>query len=163
MMPRCRFCLSGLVFVPCVFSAVCATSSSGITAAAATITARTFMVGNYIAAAFFDSAYVCAATISAALLAIRSARSRVGVLVAPAVPACRPVCSCERISFCLTLDFLPPNITSFSLSKEKRTRDTKTAAAAAAAASAAAATTTGSKMMNEETVTVEGEHQKWHV
>jgi len=60
---------------PLVFSAVCATSSSGITAAAATITARTFMVGNYIAAAFFDSAYVCAATISAALLAIRSARS----------------------------------------------------------------------------------------
>jgi hypothetical protein len=56
----------------------------------------------------------------------------------------------------LTLDFLPPNITSFSLSKEKRTRDTKTAAAAAA-------TTTGSKVMNEETVTVEGEHQKWHV
>jgi hypothetical protein len=48
----------------------------------------------------------------------------------------------------LTLDFLPPNITSFSLSKEKCTRDTKTAAAAAAA------TTTGSKMMNEETVTV---------
>ncbi len=70
---------------PLCFPAVCVISSFGITAAAAAIAARTFSVGNYIAAAFFDIAYVCAATISAALLAIRSARSSVGVLVAPAV------------------------------------------------------------------------------
>jgi hypothetical protein len=123
---------------PLCFPAVCAISSSGITAAAATIAVRTFTVCNYIAAAFFEIAYVCAATVHYELVLLYSpsaahvpesetrSAGRIGS------PACRPACSCERISFGLTMAFLPPKITSFSLSKKKHTRDKKTAAAAAA-------------------------------
>ena len=57
---------------PLCFPAVCAISSSGITAAAATIAVRTFTVCNYIAAAFFEIAYVCAAIVHYELVLLYS-------------------------------------------------------------------------------------------